>query len=467
MKTIVKTIAMVFVTLSLFAQPGSIDLTFNPGSGANNENVRRIVVQPDGKILVSGEFTQFNGQNKAYLVRLNSDGSLDETFNTGTGFNAAVGDIALQPDGKIVVGGSFSSFNGVPAAYLVRLNSDGSRDGSFSTGTGPNGAVGCVLATPSAHIFISGNFTSYNGVMRNRIAKLANNGVLVSDFDPMMGLDGLVYAMALQNDGALLIGGNFFNYNNIPAGRITRLLSNGQPDPSFNPGTAIQAINQHITTISLQNDGKIIAAGLFNSFNGQDKRHIVRLLPNGQIDQQFTPPVFNDQPESVVWLPNGKIAVGGRFSSSSPLSRKYLAMLNNDGTIDQTFNYGTGPTAMLFKVAPYGSDKLLIGGYFTSYNGTPRGRIARINVESFTQIAESRPNVPAEIIWNNNTNILHIRPIQNEPIHMTIHDLTGRIVHNQDIEGEIDISLSSYKKGIYEVMLSLDFHTLSRKIVKL
>lgn len=85
MRAIICAIAMMFVTLSLFAQPGSIDLTFNPGSGANNEFVRRTLVQPDGKILVAGAFTQFNGQNKAYLVRLNPDGSMDEPSTQETG----------------------------------------------------------------------------------------------------------------------------------------------------------------------------------------------------------------------------------------------------------------------------------------------------------------------------------------------------------------------------------------------
>lgn len=468
MKTFISTFVLVLATLTLTAQPGTLDLTFNPGSGANNEYVRRIVVQPDGKILVAGEFTQFNGQNFKYLVRLNANGSLDETFNTGSGFNGAIGDIALQSNGKIIVGGSFSSFNGTSAQYLLRLNADGSRDGNFSTGTGPNGSVGCILAAPDGDIFISGNFNSFNGVMRNRIAKLGSNGSLATSFDPLVGLDGLVYAMALQNDGALLIGGNFSNFNNIPVGRIAKILSNGQPDPSFNPGTAIQAINQHINSISLQSDGKIIAAGLFTSFNGQTIRNIVRLLPNGQIDPLFTPPTFSDQLESVVSLPNGKIAVGGRFTSSSPLSRKYLTMLNNNGTIDETFNYGTGPTALIFKVAPYGSDKLMIGGYFTSYNGTSRGRIARINVESFTHLPEKEINTKlANYSWSNSIQTLNIKPLRENKLELHVFDLNGHLVRQQTITGESDISFTGLREGIYHFVLRDGHYVQTERLIKL
>lgn len=353
MKALLFSIACLVASFLVIGQPGTIDATFNPVSGANNEYVRRIVVQPDGKILVAGAFTQFNGQNKPYLVRLNSDGSLDENFNIGSGFNGPVGDIGLQNDGKIVVGGSFTSFNGTAAERILRLNPDGSRDGSFSIGLGPNGAIGCLLVTPERKVYISGNFALFDGIQRLRIARLTSSGSLDNSFDPQAGLDGLAYTMALQPDGNLLIGGNFSNYNNVPSGRIARILPSGQADPAFNPGTGVPSINQSINSISLQEDGKIIVAGLFTSFNDQPLRHIVRLLPNGQLDANFNPPVFSDQIESVVSLPNGKIVLAGRFTSGSSIARNRIAGLNSNGSMDLNFNPGNGASAIAYVVTPY------------------------------------------------------------------------------------------------------------------
>src|SRR5262249_2824034 len=105
---------------------GTVDLTFNTGSGPN-DTVYAIALQSDGKVLIGGEFTQVNGTPWNHLVRLNPNGSIDMTFtNLGGGMNAAVKSILVQTDGKIVVGGSFTSVNGVSQNFLTRLAADGS-----------------------------------------------------------------------------------------------------------------------------------------------------------------------------------------------------------------------------------------------------------------------------------------------------------------------------------------------------
>ncbi|HMM12856.1 MAG TPA: T9SS type A sorting domain-containing protein [Bacteroidales bacterium] len=451
MKAFFYSFALLAASFMAIGQPGTLDATFNPGSGANNEYVRRIIVQPDGKILASGAFTQFNGQNKPYLVRLNADGSIDESFNIGTGFNNPIGDIALQSDGKIVVGGSFSSFNGSAANYIVRLNPDGSRDDSFSSGIGPNGSIGCIALAPDGRIYISGNFSMFDNVQRLRIACLSSSGSLLTSFDPLGGLDGLIYGMKVQPDGKIVAGGTFTSYNNLPAGRIVRILPSGLPDPGFDPGTAVPSLYQYlINSISLQEDGKIIAAGVFNSFNNQTVKNIVRLMPNGQLDANFNPPVFNDQIESAVSLPNGKIAVVGRFTSGSSISRNRVAGLNSDGTMDMNFNPGTGASAITYVVTPYGSNKLMIGGFFTTYNGTSRGRIARINAESFTNLPETCHNeAVASVQWINSTNLLKISPNSNEIVKVLIYNAEGQMVHSQSTSGQTEIHLDKLHDGVY------------------
>lgn len=467
MKALLYSFVLLAASFVALGQPGTIDPTFNPGSGANNEYVRRIIVQPDGKILVAGAFTQFNGVNKPYLVRLNADGSLDETFNLGSGFNAGIGDIGLQNDGKIVVGGSFTSFNGTAAERILRLNPDGSRDGSFSIGLGPNGSVGCLLVTPEQKVYISGNFSMFNGIQRLRIARLSSNGTLDTSFDPQGGLNGLAYSMALQTDNKLVVGGNFTSYNDIPVGRLVRILPTGQADASFNPGTAVSNINQNINTISLQEDGKIIVAGLFTSFNNQAVKHIVRLMPDGQLDATFNPPVFSDQIESVVSLPNGKIAVVGRFTSASSIARNRVAGLNSDGSMDMNFNPGTGASAITYDIKPYGINKLMIGGYFTTYNVTSRGRIARINAESFTSAYEPLETTRlGNCVWRSNEQSLEIVPFNDEEYTASIIDSAGRLILKQNLSGKTLLSLSWLEPGVYHVSLQGKIERQSTRIIK-
>ena len=95
-----------------------------------------MAIQSDGKILVGGTFFTYNGVSANRVIRLNSDGSVDNTFVTGTGFNNYVLSIVIQSDGKILVGGGFTAYNGVSANRIIRLNSDGSIDNTFVTGTG-------------------------------------------------------------------------------------------------------------------------------------------------------------------------------------------------------------------------------------------------------------------------------------------------------------------------------------------
>ena len=100
-------------------------MSFNIGTGFNN-TVRVINIQPDGKILVGGGFSTYNGTTRNRIIRLNSNGSIDTSFNIGTGFNGNVFTIDIQPDGKILVGGDFTTYNGTTSNRIIRLNPNGS-----------------------------------------------------------------------------------------------------------------------------------------------------------------------------------------------------------------------------------------------------------------------------------------------------------------------------------------------------
>ena len=115
--------ALVFLFFSLVIParadtvPGSLDTGFDPGTGLDtdlmlNLSVRAMAVQPDGKVIIGGVFTEVDGVGYNYLARLNADGSVDTSFDIGTGANEVVNAVAVQPDGKIIVGGNFTELNG-------------------------------------------------------------------------------------------------------------------------------------------------------------------------------------------------------------------------------------------------------------------------------------------------------------------------------------------------------------------
>src|SRR4029079_466974 len=116
-----------------------LDTGFNPGSGAGGGIVEQALPQPDGKILVCGNFTSFNGQNRGYVARLNSDGSVDQGFLAQPSY--WVRHMALQGDGKIVIGGYFKQVAGAPRSLVARLNSNGSLDPSFDPGSGATNII--------------------------------------------------------------------------------------------------------------------------------------------------------------------------------------------------------------------------------------------------------------------------------------------------------------------------------------
>jgi uncharacterized delta-60 repeat protein len=197
--------------LGRFYADGSLDTNFAPVFGGPDDypfrRVGTVIVQPDGKILVAGDFPSVNGTNTYGLARLNANGSLDTTFNPAVGGYP----IALQPDGKVLVGG------------YARLNADGSLDGSFNPGTGANGIVASIIARSDGKVIIGGNFTTVNGTNRNRIARLNANGSLDSSFNPGIGADGIVRSIALQSDGNVLLGGDFFTVNGVWRPYVARL----------------------------------------------------------------------------------------------------------------------------------------------------------------------------------------------------------------------------------------------------
>ena len=440
----------IIVTTFTNAQPGTLDSTFNPGTGAN-DTVLTISVQNDGKIIIGGNFTYYNGMSTNKIARLNTDGTLDNTFNMGgTGFNGSVFKTTIQSDSKIIVVGNFTSFNGISTNKIARLNTDGTLDISFNIGgtVVSNGNFAASIKSTSIQsdgkIIIGGNFTSFNGISINNIARLNTDGTLDDSFVGGLYAGGDIMCISIQGDGKILFGGVSLeaappssSSSSTYLYSIVRVNNNANIDYAFNPVLGSENI---VNTISVQSDGKIIAAGgLF----------IIRLNADGSWDQSFDGDgvLVSDQVFTTSIQNDGKIIIAG-VGVFGPSNIRGIARLNTDGTFDSSFNPGIGPNNNVFTTSIQSNGQIIIGGDFTSYNGIGRNRIARIN--GGTALANAVFEKNEMVLYPNPTkNILNLSVNDGILLYkITIVDVTGKVLLEQT-EHLSTINVEKLAKGVY------------------
>ena len=263
--------------VALLNTDGTVDASFQAPGLLNGRSVYSLAMQPDGKVLIGGDFDQLYGASpRNRIARLNVDGTLDATFDPGTGANDEVLRLALQSDGKVLIGGRLTEVGGVARNRIARLNANGTLDATFDPGTGTNGTPWHLALQPDGKVLIGGSFTEVNGVARNRIARLNANGTLDAAFNPGTGTNGAPLHLALQPDGKVLIGGEFTEVDGVARNRIARLNANGTLDTTFNPGAGADYI---VNSVSVQPDGKVLIGGWFTQVGGEAHPRIARLMP--------------------------------------------------------------------------------------------------------------------------------------------------------------------------------------------
>jgi uncharacterized delta-60 repeat protein/uncharacterized repeat protein (TIGR01451 family) len=275
--------------IARLTQNGQLDTSFDAQDGADRF-ITSMLLYPNGNILLGGAFNSINRTPRNGLARLKPDGSLDTTFFPGQGANGTVWATAFGPNSTVIAAGEFTTFNNLPRNFVARVNGDGSLDATFDPGTGPDGPIYAMALQPDGRILIGGAFTSVAGVPRAHIARLNTNGSLDTTFDPGFGADDVVYTLALQSDLHVVVGGAFHNMSALPRNSIARLNPNGTPDPNFDPGSGA---DDTIYTINLQPDGRILAGGIFSHFNQNRRVGFVRLFPWGPVDTSFMDTAYN------------------------------------------------------------------------------------------------------------------------------------------------------------------------------
>ncbi|HPI53921.1 MAG TPA: delta-60 repeat domain-containing protein, partial [Chitinophagaceae bacterium] len=223
-------------TYFLKAQIWQRDPSFSTTAMPNNV-VYSSILRSDGTIILAGSFNMYGTATTNKVLRIESDGQLDTSFSMGNGPNSHIYASCLQPDGCLLIAGQFTMIDTISASHIARLNPYGSLDTSFHVGVGPNSNILSMAYQTDGKILIAGTFTQVNGVSRNRIARLMHDGSLDTSFHVGSGANQSLWTVVLQPDGKMLIGGGLSSYNGVSRNRIARLNSDGSIDASFDPGS--------------------------------------------------------------------------------------------------------------------------------------------------------------------------------------------------------------------------------------
>ncbi len=349
--------------------------SFDPNA---NATVNSIAVQTDGKILAGGAFngaSGLGGQIRNRIARVETDGRIDQTLNLSIIVDqfGSVYATAVQPDGKILVGGNFASVLGVARRNIARVNIDGTLDTAFSPNA--NSVVYSIAVQPDGKILVGGVFRGANsigGQTRNYIARLDATTGLADSFNP--NANGDVFSIAVQPDGKILVGGFFNNIGGQPRRSIARLdAATGLAD-SFDPDP-----NDVVYSVAVQPDRKILAGGFFTSIGGQPRSRIGRLDASTGLADSFNPNA-NNRVSSIAVQGNGKILVCGDFDGIGGQSRRFIAQLDAATGLADSFN--PSPNYLVESVAVQSDGKILAGGYFTTIGGQTRNHFARLDAIS-------------------------------------------------------------------------------------
>jgi uncharacterized delta-60 repeat protein len=436
----------------------------HPGLGLDADGPLSAEPLGDGRLLVWGSFSRLGGKDRTGVARLNPDGAVDDTFRPpeillghrripglsadteAVNANAVIATAVPRPDGRVLLAGGFSRVNGQPRSRLVQLLSDGRLDESFGRDLRFDGAVYAVALQPDGRVVVAGSFEHINGVRRPFIARLHPDGAVDESFQPNGGPTSdwtvLLFTLALQSDGKILMGGFFQRVDGKPMLNLARLNSDGTLDGDFKLKTGASGPVWRIRT---QADGKIVVGGVFDTLGGRASKRLGRLNQDGTSDLTFRPPNPDADVTEIVCLPNGRLLVVGTFATVAYQSRRFLALLNADGTLVPDFDAGASTDRFLGASTVYSNGaavqadgSLFLAGSFRRFNGLNTPHLVQLHLG---------PLAPS---------LTRARQ-QNGALTMTVHGLPGGVYaveSSGDLErwepaGEVRLGL-----GVRESILS-------------
>ena len=352
-----------------------------------NSVVNAVGFQSDGRPIIAGRISNSSGEfaSAGNIARLNLDGSVDPSFNAGgSGFDADVEALAVLPDDRILVGGQFTEFNGTVVPRLTLLESDGTLVASFNAqlGTGPNDNVLSLAVEPNGDLLIGGEFSEFNGVATEGLYRLSADGSagapLYLPFPTSWETE--IHDIERLADGDLLVSGSFYisgSPNGFHSG-VVRLNPDGTRDGSFDPGYGLHASGSTNTiqrgyAIAPLPDSDWVFGGSFSAYDENNTNYLVRTEEDGDYDRAAPSAIVNPI-RALLAEPFGGILAGSyKIQTGDTLVR-----LNPDWTFDSSFTRLGGPASSIYTLAHGPDGSLWVGGNFFQYNEAPSRPIVRV-----------------------------------------------------------------------------------------
>lgn len=368
-----------------FYEDGSLDVDFAPMGDENvNQEVMALALQPDGKVIVGGTFTTFDGEERLRLARFGPDGRLDTSF--APRFDGDVRAIAVQPDGKIIVAGGFTQVNSQPRSFVVRLLADGSLDTDFTSLNDPDLLRALAVALQEdGKIVVAVEFKEQTN-QRSRLLRLNQDGSVDASFQPAL-YEGLISSLAIQKEGQILACGEFtvvLDEETI-ASNLVRLQPTGEFDPTYAPEMS------RCLALALQPDGRLLAGGIKPLL-------LTRINPDGSIDGSFHANLADDYVSALALQSDGKIIVASNYEEETNQRRGRVLRLEPNGDTDPSFAVQNANNIIL-ALALQKDGKPVLGGSFTSVSSQGNGTAVRVWVArlSVTSMATQRLAVDSDV----------------------------------------------------------------------
>jgi uncharacterized delta-60 repeat protein len=351
---------------------GAVDVDF--GAAIPNDTVLSAVRQPDGKLLIAGYFTRVGTNDRTCVARLNTDGSLDTTFDAGVITNSTFGAppqpafvaaLALQSDGRILMGGLFTGIGGQLRRNLARLEANGALDSNFINGPVSSSVLALALQA-DRKILVSQTYYS-PGLLR-----LTTNGAQDSTFQyaPSLLPNRTIKSIALQPDGRILIGGDFTSVSGSQRTGLARLLTNGLVD------NTLADIQTPVDTMALLPDA-IVIGGAFTSVRGLSQRYLAAVSYSGLVLSNVWRPMINQPVRLLVKDSCDRVLAAGGFTNTGSSVVRGLLRFLPDGQSDATFSLPVFNSSV--RAIAFTDDARILGaGDFTEVNGCYRPGVARL-----------------------------------------------------------------------------------------